>query len=64
MGDGTAQTYHPTLKDTQVTPVDVATIEAKPPPSVFGLGVVALAVIGGLLVVAMLVGARQRFRGR
>ncbi len=62
VADGIPQTVHPTLRDTAPTPIDVATVEAKPPPSVVGIALVVLVVAAVGAVIVMLVGARRRFR--
>jgi hypothetical protein len=61
VGDAPAQAFHPTLKDTQPVLLDVTAVEALPPPAVFNVGVIALIVVAGVLVGAMLVGVRRRF---
>ncbi len=62
VADGPPQTVHPTLRDTAPTPIDVATVETKPPPSVLGIGLVLLVGAAIVAVIAMLVVARRRFR--
>jgi hypothetical protein len=59
---GPPQSYHPSLKDTAPTPVDVSTVVAKPPTEMIGWGAFVVGALAIGLVVVMLVGARRRFR--
>lgn len=57
---GPAKKYPVSLKDKAVTPVDVATVEQKPPPVLASVGIYGAVVVGVVLIVAMLVGVRRR----
>jgi hypothetical protein len=61
VADGAAKSYPVTLKDKQPTAVDVATVEMKPPPVLASIGIYAAVLLGVVLIVVMLVGARRRY---
>ncbi len=60
VADGPTKSYPITLEDKAPTPVDVATIEQKPPPLLASIGIFAAIIVGVVLIVAMLVGVRRR----
>jgi hypothetical protein len=57
---GIPSTVRPTLTDTAPTPIDVATVEVKPPSPLIRIAIGAAIVIGIVVVVAALVGVRRR----
>jgi hypothetical protein len=59
---GPVQVFHPTLRDTQPTPVDIVMIEPKPPPLAQSVGLLVVIGVAGIFVVIMLIGVRRRFR--
>lgn len=59
--DGSAQLVHPTLADSQPTTISFSLVEAKPATSLEGSAPVGVLALAGVLVVAMLAGARRKF---
>lgn len=62
VADGAPTTYTPTLADKAPVPVDVSTVESKPPPLLQSIGLLVLVGAGIAAVVVGLVAARRRFR--
>jgi hypothetical protein len=58
---GPVQVFHPTLRDTQPTPVDVVMVEPKPPPLAQSVGLLVVIGVAGIFVIIMLIGVRRRF---
>lgn len=61
VADGPAKSYPVSLKDKAPTPVDVATIEQKPPPVLTSVFIYGAVLIGVVLLIVMLVGVRRRY---
>lgn len=61
---GPSTTVRPTLTDTAPVPIDVATVEVKPPSFLIRVAVGAAVVVGVVLVVVALVGVRRRVNAR
>ena len=61
---GPSTTVRPTLTDAAPVPIDVATVEVKPPSVLIRFAIGGAIVVGAIVVIATLVGVRRRVNAR